>query len=137
MSQKDKLTAQFNGIVQADNEIDAVFVTPTTESVAPIIVESTHVNSGREVKIAAFGTQIGKFSDFLKKTKLAEEGGLDYAFFQFSKGITSITRLGEEDKQVFLFMISATADGIAEVDFHRREHLPKIIPELKELGVID
>jgi tetratricopeptide (TPR) repeat protein len=136
MSSKEQLVHLFNNIVEDDNEIDAVFVTQTQESIAPILLKNTSEDGKRTVNIDSFATQVSKFSALLNKMKLAETGNLEYAFFLFTQGITTITCLGQ-NRQVFLFMVSAATEGIAELDFYRRKNLPDIQRHLKEAGFID
>ncbi len=136
MHYKQQLVNIFNGIARGDNEIDAVFVTDSQDNPEPILIKSDSNDENRTIDIGFLATHASRFADLLKRMKPAKTGEFKFAIFQFSEGITNITCLGKQ-RQVFLFFVSVAVEGIGELEFYRKRHLPQIEELLKEAGFID
>jgi len=132
----EELQTLLDGITQDEyNEVDAIFVTLTTDAQDPFLVQSGTQNQNRQVNIKSYGGQIGRFEELRKKMDPSGVG-LKGATFHFKKGVTSIARLGEK-RPLYVFFVSTADHALADVDFVKQTHLPEIEKHLKNLKRID
>ncbi|OQW90714.1 MAG: hypothetical protein BWK78_06350 [Thiotrichaceae bacterium IS1] len=132
----EELQTLLDGITQDEyNEVDAIFVTLTTDAQDPFLVQSGTQNSNRQVNIKSYGGQIGRFEELRKKMDPTGVG-LKGATFHFKKGVTSIARLGEK-RPLYVFFVSTSDHALADVDFVKQTYLPEIEKQLKNIKKID
>jgi len=113
----------FDKITSENTNIDAVFLARTERNARkPIWLQSERANIN--VNIDAYNTQVQRFIEYVDRAQIATPG-FQTAFIEFKKGITSITRLGE-NRIVLLFFVNTTGEDFATFDFFRSKYLPQI-----------
>lgn len=133
MSKKEELVKLFNGVVEEDNEIDAVFVYSDADSM--IVAESNpSSDKSRLVDVESF---VGVLGGIATHKIRAEEnrvglGSLEYTIYQFSDGILNITLLEEGFSGKYLLcFVSATPKGLGEMLMYRRKNMDKLVEKLR------
>jgi len=134
MSKKEELVKLFNGVVEEDNEIDAVFVYSDTDSM--IVAESVpSSDKKREVNVETFVGVLGGIATHKIATEnRAGLGLLEYTIYQFSEGILNVTPLEEGfDGKYLLCFVSATPQGLGEMLMYRRKNISKLVDKLRAI----
>lgn len=134
----EELQKLLDGITQDEqNEVDAIFVTLTTDAENPFLVQSMTKDPNREVDIKSYGGQIGRFEELRKKLDpKGTAGGLKEATFHFKKAVTSIARLGEK-RPLYVFFVSTADHALADVAWVKQTYLPDIEKQLRNIKKID
>lgn len=130
MSKKEDLVKLFDGIINEDNEIDAVFVYSDEESM--IVAQSNPgTDAKRQVDISTFDGVLGGLTTHkITEGERAGLGLLEHRTYHFSEGILNVTILEEGAGKYLLCFVSSTPKGLGEMLMYRRKNMAQLVEKL-------